>query len=102
MDLCREIVWCACGCVLHHQLEAVDRVYDFLAGLNSQFNRVRARILSQRPIPSLMEVCCEVKFEEDRSSAMNVSRTSLTKSTAFSANTSEIDNKGKQTPICDH
>lgn len=42
MDLGREAVWCACGCgrVLHHQLEAVDRVYDFLTGLNSQFDGV--------------------------------------------------------------
>lgn len=56
MDLCREAVWCACGCVMLHQVEAVDRVYDFLTGLNSQFDGVQARILSQQSIPSLMGV----------------------------------------------
>ncbi|KAA0060464.1 reverse transcriptase [Cucumis melo var. makuwa] len=33
----------------------VNRVYDFLVGLNSKFDLVRGRILGQKPIPLLME-----------------------------------------------
>ena len=39
MDLCRELIWdCPCGRVQYYKLEEVDRVYDFLAGLNSKFD----------------------------------------------------------------
>ena len=46
MDLCREIVWnCPCEGVQYSNIEEVDHVYDFLAGLNSKFDLVRGRIL---------------------------------------------------------
>ncbi|TYK22169.1 putative mitochondrial protein [Cucumis melo var. makuwa] len=48
MDLCKELVW----------RDPTD-----------------GRILGQRPIPSLMEVCSEIRLEEDRTSAMNISTT---------------------------
>ncbi|TYK26874.1 Beta-galactosidase [Cucumis melo var. makuwa] len=41
-------------------------------GLNPKFDNVCGRILRQRPFPSLMEVCFEVRLEEDRTNAMGV------------------------------
>ncbi|XP_038904350.1 uncharacterized protein LOC120090704 [Benincasa hispida] len=104
MDLCREMVWnCPCGGGLHYQSEETDRVYDFLAGLNSKFDAIRSQILGTHPIPSLMEVCSKVHLEEDRSSAMNNPLVSLTNSTAFKALSSTNDNQNsKPTPVCEH
>ncbi|XP_038885911.1 uncharacterized protein LOC120076218 [Benincasa hispida] len=43
MDLCQEIVWnCAQDGAQYLKIEEVDRVYDFLAGLNSKFNIVQS------------------------------------------------------------
>ncbi|KAA0042083.1 reverse transcriptase [Cucumis melo var. makuwa] len=75
MDLCRETVWDTPNDGTQYtKLEEIDRVYDFLAGLNSKFDIVCGRILGQRPLPSLMEVCFEVYLEEDRTNAMIVTR----------------------------
>ncbi|TYK00188.1 Copia protein [Cucumis melo var. makuwa] len=73
MDLCRETVWDTPNDGTQYaKLEDADRVYDFLAGLNPKFDTVYGRILGQRPLPSLMEVCFEVRLEEDRTDAMSV------------------------------
>ncbi|KAA0058395.1 Copia protein [Cucumis melo var. makuwa] len=41
MNLCREITWdCPCGGFQYSKIKEVDRVYDFLAGLNSKFDVV--------------------------------------------------------------
>lgn len=46
IDLCKEIIWnCPSDGMQHSHLEAVDRIYDFLANLNSKFDVVRGRIL---------------------------------------------------------
>ncbi|KAA0046032.1 Beta-galactosidase [Cucumis melo var. makuwa] len=72
MDLCRETVWDTPNdSTQYAKLEEADRVYDFLAGLNPKFDNVCGRILEQRPLPSLMEVCFEVRLEEDRTNAMD-------------------------------
>ncbi|KAA0053629.1 Beta-galactosidase [Cucumis melo var. makuwa] len=42
------------------------------SGLNPKFDNVCGHILGQRPLPSLMEVCFEVRLEEDRTNAMGV------------------------------
>ncbi|KAL0536299.1 hypothetical protein IC582_025242 [Cucumis melo] len=71
MDLCRETVWDTPNdSTQYAKLEEADRVYDFLAGLNPKFDNVCGRILRQRPLPSLMEVCFEVRLEKDRTNAM--------------------------------
>ncbi|KAA0051253.1 Beta-galactosidase [Cucumis melo var. makuwa] len=71
MDLCRETVWDTPNDGTQYaKLEEADRVYDFLAGLNPKFDTVYGRILGQRPLPSLMEVCFEVRLAEDRTNAM--------------------------------
>ncbi|KAA0039144.1 Beta-galactosidase [Cucumis melo var. makuwa] len=85
MDLCRETVWDTSNdSTQYAKLEEVDRVYDFLAGLNHKFDNVCGRILGQRPLPSLMEVCFEVRLEEDRTNAMGVLTTPTIDSAAFS------------------
>jgi len=101
--LCRELVWdCPCGGVQYYKLEEVDRVYDFLADLNSKFDVVQGRMLGQKPTPTLMEVCSEVRLEEDRSSAMNVMATSVIDSVVFSAKSFGDKQNEKPPPICEH
>ena len=106
MDLCRELVWRdPTDGVQYSRIEENDRIYDFLAGLNPKFDVVRGRILGQRPIPSLMEVCSEIRLEEDRTSAMNISATPTIDSAAFSArssNSSSDKHNGKPIPVCEH
>ncbi|KAA0054884.1 Beta-galactosidase [Cucumis melo var. makuwa] len=106
MDLCRETVWDTPNdSTQYAKLEEADRVYDFLAGLNPKFDNVCGRILGQRPLPSLMEVCFEVRLEEDRTNAMSVLTTPTIDSAAFSARFSNHDsdkNNGKSIPVCEH
>ncbi|KAA0049856.1 Beta-galactosidase [Cucumis melo var. makuwa] len=106
MDLCIETVWDTPNdSTQYAKLEEVDRVYDFLAGVNPKFDNVCGRILGQRPLPSLMEVCFEVRLEEDRTNAMSVLTTHTIDSAAFSARSSNHDsdkNNGKSIPVCEH
>ncbi|KAL0550201.1 hypothetical protein IC582_014705 [Cucumis melo] len=106
MDLCRETVWDTPNdSTQYAKLEEADRVYDFLAGLNPKFDNVCGRILGQRPLPSLMEVCFEVRLEEDRTNVMGVLTTPTIDSAAFSARSSNHDsdkNNGKSIPVCEH
>ncbi|KAA0035089.1 Beta-galactosidase [Cucumis melo var. makuwa] len=106
MDLCRETVWDTPNdSTQYAKLEEADRVYDFLAGLNPKFDNVCGRILGQRPLPSLMEVCFEVRLEEDRTNAMGVLTTPTIDSAAFSARSSKHDsdkNNGKSILVCEH
>ncbi|KAA0059996.1 putative tRNA pseudouridine synthase [Cucumis melo var. makuwa] len=106
MDFCRETGWDTPNdSTQYAKLEEADRVYDFLAGLNPKFDNVCGRILGQRPLPSLMEVCFEVRLEEDRTNAMGVLTTPTIDSAAFSARSSNHDsdkNNGKSIPVCEH
>ncbi|KAA0062583.1 RNA polymerase II C-terminal domain phosphatase-like 1 [Cucumis melo var. makuwa] len=98
MDLCREIVLnCPSDGIQHFGLEEVDRICDFLAGLNLKLDVVRGHILGRMPISSLMEVCFEVCLEEDRMSAMNILTTPAIDSAAFSARSYTHDS-GKKCP----
>ena len=47
-----------------------DRVYDFLAGLNPEFDQVRVQILGREEIPSLEETISLIRAEESRRSVM--------------------------------
>ena len=78
-----------------------------LASLNSKFDGACGHILGQRLVPSLMEVCTEVPFEEDCPSARNILTTLAIDSTTFNARSSTHDSekangKGKMVPICEH
>lgn len=43
-----------------------DRVVNFLAGLNIEFDQVRAQLIGQTPFPSLREAHARVQQEESR------------------------------------
>ncbi|TYK26682.1 UBN2_3 domain-containing protein [Cucumis melo var. makuwa] len=62
------------------RIEEVDMIYVFVAGLNPKFGIIRRRILNQRPIPSLMDVCyeCDVPSHDNEK------------------------HNGKPIPICEH
>ena len=45
-------------------------MFEFLAGLNREFDEVRGRILSRRPLPTTREVFAEVRREEARWNVM--------------------------------
>ncbi|XP_071928069.1 uncharacterized protein [Coffea arabica] len=47
-----------------------DRVYDFLPGLNSEFNLVRIQILGRPEFPSLTQAKSQVRAEESRRGIM--------------------------------
>ena len=47
-----------------------DRVYDFLAGLNPEFDQVRIQILGKEDTPSLEETISLIRAEESRRSIM--------------------------------
>ncbi|KAA0036613.1 reverse transcriptase [Cucumis melo var. makuwa] len=106
MDLCRETVWDTPNDGTQYaKFEEAGRVYDFLAELNPKYDTVCGRLLGQRPLPSLMEVCFEVRLEEDRTNAMGVLTTPTIDSAAFSARSSNHDsdkNNGKSIPVCEH
>ncbi|KAL0536537.1 hypothetical protein IC582_025486 [Cucumis melo] len=106
MDLCKETVWDTPNdSTQYAKLEKVDREYDFLAEFNPKFDTVCGRILEQRPLPSIMEVCFEVYLEEDRTNAMGGMTTPTIDSAAFSTRSSNHDNdknNGKSSPVCKH
>ncbi len=47
-----------------------DRVYDFLVGLNTEFDQVRIQILGKEEVPPLNEVIALVRAEESRRGIM--------------------------------
>ncbi|XP_038889334.1 uncharacterized protein LOC120079245 [Benincasa hispida] len=103
MDLCKEIVWKVH--MTEHSMQKnkeADRIYDFLARLNSKFDAIRSRILGQRPTPSLMEVCSEIRLEEDRSSAINNPVIISTDVAVYATKSSSTDGDKKPTPVCEH
>ncbi|GAV68914.1 UBN2_3 domain-containing protein [Cephalotus follicularis] len=83
------------------------RVYDFLGGLNMDFDQIRAHILSTDPLPSLESAFSIVHSEDIRRSAMHQSP-SQERSALYSGNTNQrggsIDriHSGKSPFICDY
>lgn len=47
-----------------------DRIFDFLAGLNVEFDPIRVQILGKEKFPDLNEVFYTVRSEETRCQAM--------------------------------
>ncbi|TYJ99436.1 haloacid dehalogenase-like hydrolase domain-containing protein 3 [Cucumis melo var. makuwa] len=73
--------------------------------IHSTFEVVRGRILGQRLIPFLMEVCFEIRLKEDRTNAMSIWATPTIDFVAFSArsSTSSSDkHNGKLVPVYEH
>src|SRR5262249_44784276 len=61
---------CTEDAVKFQKLLAKERVYDFLAGLNNEFDQIRVHVLGKTPFPSLEEAYSYVQQEESRRSAM--------------------------------
>ncbi|KAI5441191.1 hypothetical protein KIW84_010592 [Lathyrus oleraceus] len=51
-----------------------DRVYDFLVGLNSDFDQVRIKILGKEKVPKVNEVVAIVRSEESRMGLIRTTR----------------------------
>ena len=47
-----------------------ERLFDFLASLNGEFDQVRVQILGRDPLPSLNEAFAIVRGEEGRRNVM--------------------------------
>ena len=47
-----------------------ERIYEFLAGLNAEFDQVRVQVLGKEDVPSLSEVFSIIRAEEGRRSVM--------------------------------
>ena len=89
----------------YSRIEEIEKIYDFLVGLNPKFDVVQGHILGQRSIPSLMEVYYEIRLKEDRTSAMSISTTPTIDSAAFIARSSTSGSdkhNGKPVPVCEH
>ena len=54
----------------HKKIVQKERVFDFLGGLNPEFDLVRGRILGMRSIPSVTETYAEIRREESRLAVM--------------------------------
>ena len=55
---------------MYKNLLARDHVYDFLAGLNSNLDKVRGRLSSLKHVPSIEEAFAEVRREESQRRVM--------------------------------
>ena len=56
---------------LHERFVEKERMYDFLASLNIEFDVVRVQILDKEDLPSLNEVISLVRVEERRKGVMS-------------------------------
>jgi hypothetical protein len=85
-----------------------DRVYDFLVGLNCDFDQVRVQILGKEKVPSINEVVAIVRSEESRrglmlapppveSSAMLVEKNSTMIADQKNGGGTYVEKKGEET-----
>ncbi|CAL5418427.1 unnamed protein product [Camellia sinensis] len=61
---------CSQDATLFQQTVEKERVYDFLAGLNLEYDQIRVQVLGRSPFPTLREAYALVQQEESRRSAM--------------------------------
>ncbi|GAV70803.1 gag_pre-integrs domain-containing protein/UBN2_3 domain-containing protein [Cephalotus follicularis] len=85
------------------------RLFDFLAGLNVEFEPIRAQILSTKPLPSLEDALSSIQSEDTRRAVMALpapqERSALysdstTVNVAFRGKTSGA--QARPTPVCDY
>nr|CAD1824840.1 unnamed protein product [Ananas comosus var. bracteatus] len=82
-----------------------ERVYDFLADLQAEFDPIRVQVLGRDPFPSLREAYAYVQQEESRRNVMIYQPTfekSTLSSTAASKTIKSIQNKGSDLIDKDH
>ena len=61
---------CSKDAIIHQEFLEKERLFDFLAGLNGEFDQVRVQILGRDPLPSLNEAFAIVRGEEGRRNVM--------------------------------
>ena len=67
----REInLKCSEWAVIVKNLIEKDRVYDFLAGLNSEIDQIRVQILDKEEVPSFNEEISLIRVEESQTGVM--------------------------------
>lgn len=67
LDVFEEVTWhCANDNQQYRKIMENEGIYQFLLGLNKNFDDVRGRIMSIKPLPNIREVFSEVKREESR------------------------------------
>ena len=55
---------CSKDATIYQEFLEKERLFDFLAGLNGEFDQVRVQILGRDPLPSLNEAFSIVRGEE--------------------------------------
>ncbi|XP_052204388.1 uncharacterized protein LOC127809557 [Diospyros lotus] len=78
---------CSMDAATLNQIVERDRIFEFLAGLNLEFDRVRVQLLGREKLPSLNEVFAVVRSEENRRQVML--RESATDGSAMAVNKGE-------------
>lgn len=61
---------CSEDAALHKRFVDKERIYDFLAGLNLEFDAIRVQILGKEDLPSLNEVISLIRAKEGRRGVM--------------------------------
>ncbi|RVW79577.1 hypothetical protein CK203_051696 [Vitis vinifera] len=61
---------CSKDATIYQEFLEKERLFDFLAGLNGEFDQVRVQILGRDPLPSLNEAFAIVRGEEGRRNVM--------------------------------
>ncbi|KAL4375780.1 hypothetical protein GQ457_02G025030 [Hibiscus cannabinus] len=90
---------CAADIAFYKKLTNQKRVFQFLSGLNKEFDDARRRILATKPLPSVHEVFSEIRREESRRTLM-LSEPMHTDKSALVTNISS--NRKTCKPWCDH
>lgn len=75
-----------------------DRVYDFLARLNAEFDQVRIQILGKKDTPSLEEIISLIRAEESQRSVMLEPQTMDGSALVAKTDHQEKEKKTYQTP----
>nr|GMD32850.1 Integrase, catalytic core [Ipomoea batatas] len=103
-----------CKCNLskkYAELHEKEQLYDFLMGLDEEFNTVKSQILSTRPIPSL-GVAYHMVSEDEQQRLISSTAKHGTEMTAFHVQSRRVEksrgepidnnNKRKDRPTCGH
>ncbi|RVW76413.1 hypothetical protein CK203_056591 [Vitis vinifera] len=71
LDLFNTYEWKSIEDGLHHKKTMEDnQIFNFLVGLNVEFDEVRGRFIGRQPLPSIGEAFSEVRREESRRNVM--------------------------------
>lgn len=106
LDLNTDEEWrCADDAAQFHKQVEKEHLFEFLTGLNSDFDDVRGQILSLEPLLSIRKAFAIVRRESSRRKVMlkdySLPQTDTSKSFALAVYvTDQESNKGR--PICEH